>query len=338
VTRPAEGVSLGPVHLLVLIASLLAGVATAFALMPTVFRNAPTDLSRIGVLLDALRDPAERPEVVVFGNSVMMSGIDAAQLGDELPGRPLAWNLASTGQTLVESALLAQELRESARIVIYTTQLRPNADGIPLNPQKGNSYYLYGFRPNDELLQALSRIYGAGVMKPLTRSHLAQLFEARWVVRQLLDTQMRLLLRSDLMLGRAETDLFHPQSYSVPIAPEKLKRFLDIQMSALSKGSAAVSERDRELARTLAKWASRAGRISIFVIPPVHPTLLAAHGSAFAHAVEEFSLALGDSPDTIVIDATAALESSHFIDEHHPNDAGARILTTLVARRIAEGR
>ena len=32
-----------------------------------------------------------------------MSGIDAAQLGDELPGRPLAWNLASTGQSLVES-------------------------------------------------------------------------------------------------------------------------------------------------------------------------------------------------------------------------------------------
>ena len=63
------------------------------------FRNTPTDISRIGVLLEALRDAPEQPEVLVFGNSIVMSGIDAAQLGAELPDHPRAWNFASTGQS-----------------------------------------------------------------------------------------------------------------------------------------------------------------------------------------------------------------------------------------------
>ncbi len=77
-TQPRDDSSLPLVRLLMLVTSLLAGVATALAVMPIVFRNTPTDISRIGVLLDALRDSDESPEVMVFGNSIVMSEIDAA--------------------------------------------------------------------------------------------------------------------------------------------------------------------------------------------------------------------------------------------------------------------
>lgn len=160
-TQPRDDSSLPLVRLLMLVTSLLAGVATALAVMPIVFRNTPTDISRIGVLLDALRDSDESPEVMVFGNSIVMSGIDAVQLGSELPARPLAWNLASTGQSLAESAMITRELPASARIAIYATPLRPDVRKVPLHSQKGNAYYLYGFRPSDETLQMLSGIHGA---------------------------------------------------------------------------------------------------------------------------------------------------------------------------------
>ena len=96
--------------LLILPGCLLAGIGLALFVMPMMFRHIPSDISRIGVLLDAMNSEGANPKVVVFGNSTVMSGIDAQQLSAELPGNPLAWSLSSTGQALTESFMLSQDL------------------------------------------------------------------------------------------------------------------------------------------------------------------------------------------------------------------------------------
>lgn len=327
---------LTPARLVTLIASVLLGVATALAVMPWVFRRTPTDISRIGVLLEALGDPrAGRPQLAIFGNSVIMSGIDAGQLREEIPGRPLAWNLASTGQSLAEAYLLSQASPDSLRMALYSLELGPAGDEAPLVSQKYNTFYMYGFRPSRQTVDTLGRIYGSGVRSLLTRPHLAQLFEARWAVRQLADTQLRILLRRDLALASAEADLLHPQRYTTPIAAAVLERFLDARLRALEGSPPTLPQADRELAAALANEAAEHGRRTAFLLPPVHPALRTAHAAAYQRAASELSGFLAKQPASLVIDATSALAASHFIDALHPTDAGAELLTALIAQRIA---
>jgi hypothetical protein len=123
----------------------------------------------------------------------------------------------------------------------------------------------------------------------------------------------------------------------VPVAQAVLDRVLEQTVDALHDSPAAVPEPDRDFARALARRAAREGRRTVFLIPPVHPVLLAAHSDGFAGGADELSRALADAPNTLVIDASAVLDASHFIDGHHPTDAGAEILTAFVARHIADG-
>jgi hypothetical protein len=303
--------------------------------MPWVFRNTPTDISRIGALLEALRDPRADPRILVFGNSVIMAGIDGGQLRDELPGRPLAWNLASSGQTLVQSVLLAQEAPASVRIVLYTLQLRSGVDETPLSTQVYNTFYMFGFRPSRQTLETIGRVHGTAMGSVLARSHVAQLFEARWAVRQFADTQLRILLRRDLALATAATDLLHPQPYLAPFAPALVERMVAVHRAALEEHPPTLPPADRELVAVLAAEAAARGRRSVFLLPPVHPAIRAPHRAAFDRAVAEVVDFLAEQPGALAIDATAALPAADFFDDEHPTDSGARVLTHLVAQRIA---
>jgi hypothetical protein len=332
----SEQTPLRPARLVALIASVLAGVAAALALMPALFRNTPTDVSRIGVLLDALHAPGAGLEIAVFGNSVIMSGIDAGQLSQELPGRPRAWNCASTGQSLVESFLLTQELPESVRVAIYQIERTPGGEHVALNPQKYNSFYLFGFRPSAETQAVLGRLYGDDVLALLTRPHWLQLFDARWAIRQLADTHLRVLLRRDLALASAERDLLHPQRYAHPIAPELLERFLRAQNDRFAEQPPRIADADRALATQIARDGASRGRRNAFLLAPVHPGLREANAEALAGAAAALEQAL--EGEALVLDATSLLDASHFIDDLHPTNEGARRLTRFVAERLAGAR
>jgi len=337
VTSNEHETPLRPWQLFVLVSSLVAGIAAALAVMPLIFRIIPTDISRVGVILSVLRDSSKAPEIVAFGDSIVMSGIDAKRLRDELPGRPLAWNLSSTGQSLVETSLLAQELPASVKTIIYTTSLRPIAKETPLHRQKSNAYYLYGFRPTEETLDTLGEVYGEGVLALLSRSHLAQAFEGRWAVRQLLDTSLRILLRSDLSLAGAEVDLFHPQRYTEPIQTNVLLRYIDALLAQLEDAPPRVLARDRKLVRRLAEQAASEGRRTVVLVPPVHPMVRTHFPEAYAQGIAEVARALSGAPSTLLVDASALLAPEHFVDVLHPTNSGAARLSAFVAERIRTG-
>jgi len=108
----------GTRRFLVLTFAVGVGILLAHFCMPTLFRALPTDMSRTAVILDALDESPLHPEVCVLGNSIVMNGVDTRQLSEALPGRPEAWNLSSSGQSLFESFLLYQELPESVMQVV----------------------------------------------------------------------------------------------------------------------------------------------------------------------------------------------------------------------------
>ena len=88
--------------LLVLVPVLLA-VLIANLLTPFIYRNVSSDFGRTQLILKAL-DSQPAPDIVLLGNSILMSGIDAKHMSNSL-NNELVYNFGSNGQTLKESFL-----------------------------------------------------------------------------------------------------------------------------------------------------------------------------------------------------------------------------------------
>jgi len=151
------------------------------------------------------------------------------------------------------------------------------------------------------------------------------------VVRQLLDTQLRILLRGDLALASAERNLTHPQRYTVPVAPDLLSRFVSERIKAFDAEAPRVPDGVSRLARVIAADAAELGRSTLFVLLPIHPRLLAWNPERMRAAQRDFEQALVDAPGARVLDVSMLLDAGDFIDDLHPTNAGAAKLTRVVA-------
>jgi hypothetical protein len=322
---------------LALLVALLLGASLAASLMPSVFQKIPTDVSRIGFILEAAREASFSPDIAVFGNSVIMSAIDGGQLGRSLGGETTAVNLASTGQSLVESFLLQQDLPEGVRTRVQLVALAPRGSEGALDPQKYNAFYLYGFRPAPATHAALARAYGEPVTGILERSDLAQRIAGRWALRQLVDTQLRMLLRRDLTLAAADRDLQHPQRYSAAVSPARLARMLETERARLAAGPLELSMEKRTLLVTMRDGAAAAGARLVALLPPIHPAVAELAGGALERAVGEARAAL-EADGIAVVDATGTLAAEHFVDTLHPTNAGAERVTEQLARALGGRR
>jgi len=329
---------LNVIQIALLIGSILFGIALGLALLAQAFVHIPTDVRRLGILHRALKSGDPSPAIVVFGNSVLMSGVDGRALTAALPGNPVAWNCASTGQTLLESYLLSQDLPETVETAVYSVFPQPDHDVEPLNAQKYNSLFMYGFRPEPATLETVRASFEPEVLGLLERSTIAQIFASRWAVRQFVDTRARSLLRSDLALDKATFDLFHPQSYLRPIDSEITQGFIDRRLEAFETAPPVLETGAIELARALVRRAETQGRSTVFLFPPLHPEILGKIGPRLEILRAEFARLFVESSRVRVVDATTLLDRSVFIDDLHPTNDGAAILSRKLADALREDR
>jgi len=315
-----------------LLVALGAGIALPYAAMPALFPRIPTDLSRVRLVLEALRDAARQPEVVVFGSSRVMSGVDARQLSQALPSRPLAYNLSSPGQSLAESYLFYQELPAGVRVVVQMASLAELASPHTLERQKFNAFYLNGYRPNARTREVLGDAFGDPLLEILDASDASQRFQGRWALRQLVDTSLRRWLRRDLTLSNAERDLFHPQGYTERFPPDKRARAIARRVKTVSGNDLVIDTHKKQLLDAMVADAAEAGRTVVLFIPPTHPTVHEAMPEASFAKLEELLAELSMGSGVRVADTTHVLTAEHFVDDVHPTNEGA----VLVTRRLGD--
>ena len=322
---PSPNLQLGP--LAALVTSLIFGAALGLAVLELSFGSIPTDVARLGVLTQALSSESPTPEVVVFGNSAMMSGFDANAFRQSSPDASLAWNCASTGQTLTEAALLTQELPDSVERVVYALQVRAGPADKLIHPNKFNTFYMGGLRPTSDTREMLRSLGNAELNGLLEDSWLEHVVASRWAVRQLIDRMSRQLLRSDLELEHATIDLFHPQAYAQPIKESITASFIAGRNKTYAQKSAMLPAETFELARSLAEQGVAAGRQTVFLFPPSHPGLFAPNEAAFSAVIDDFRVRMLHVPGAHVLNAIDLLPRTDFIDDMHPTNAGALTLT-----------
>ena len=325
---------LSATKLLALIASLLLGVASGLFFLSQVFLSIPSDVQRLGFLFESLRDTQPRPRIVAFGDSVLMSGIDARVFEAVLPDRTPTWNCAYAGQTFTEAFLLTQQAPSTVEVAIYGVPIRAGSSENPLYSQKYNTLFMSGFRPSPQTKRLLSDLHGEAVRELLNRSWLGQIFLSRWIIRQSLDTSIRQVLRRDLALSKSSRDLVHPQPYEKKVDPKISTRFLARGIEKFRTNGVDFSAGTAEMVDALASEAERKDRKLVFLFPPLHPEITERYAAEIDAATREFSSRPGPAEDALYLDATRLLAREYFIDDKHPTNEGARILSEFVATAV----
>lgn len=324
VTLPSSMAASPFVRSSVLVTALTLGAAAGLFLLLPAFRAVPNDLSRIATVLDAVRH-APPPAIVVFGDSRTESAVDAAQLTRELPGRPLAYNLAWHAQSLEHAFVLHDELPDSVNTVIVVVGLQDLAQATAVDSRIYRAMRAYGSTPSVKTLAVLERAFGRDVSQPWRMSAIAVRWDARWGVQRVFDTGLRYLARRDLMFERERRDLFFPTAYTTRLDATRFDRRFETGVTKVP--GTAVSSGKALLLHELGSMSRRRAIRIVLVLPAVRPRgMLPDYDRRVRDLVE-----LGKAEGVEIVDLTRLLPDEDFVDDVHTTTAGARKFTAAIA-------
>jgi hypothetical protein len=317
-----------------LAAAVVAGVGLAAMASTWVFSNAPNDLRRTQVLLDALDNEAEKPRFVVMGNSVVMSGIDTQIIGALFPGNPLGYNLATTGQNPVDSFLYYQNLPGSVELIVQFTTPRFAVGRDAIEVQKYNAMYMYGYRPEPETVAELTRIFASRVTDIFAMSELQQRFLSRWAIKQAADNYIRQFARDDLSFESYTFDLYAPNNGARRLSDELMERALQRRYT----GSKGFKYRPR---KEKTDFYASANRVAVsknidyvLVISPIHPSVHEMYDEGWYEQVRRYFATASTAGEFPLIDATDAVSEEYYVDAVHLSEAGAAVLSRFIASEL----
>jgi len=328
-----ESMSAG--RIVTLVAAIVAGVLVAQFFAPAVFKASPTDIARSSVLLDTLNSPEHSPEYVVLGNSITMQGVDTRIVSEQLPGKPLGYNLATTGQSLPESLFFIQELPESVELVIQVVYPRQLVTNRIMEQQKYNALYMYGFRPDERTVNDLVDVYGTQSNRILGPSHIEQTFDSRWALRQSLDAKVRSVLRPELDLEEVRTSLYFPSPRAKPLPERKLVTELRKTFGYASDQPYKEHIVPRTMMLKMIKRVQESGRQIVWVISPLNPRAEEYVSDDYFRLASEALAKVAADGNAPFINMIDWLPAELYADALHPTEDGARVLSERLGKELA---
>jgi hypothetical protein len=322
------------INCLWMVAAVAMGAALAFSMTTWIFAHAPSDLERTSVLLDALENPELQPEFIVFGNSIVLSGIDTNVISESLPGKPLGLNLATTGQNPADSYLYYQNLPDSVNLILQFTLPRSAASYDGIEPQKYNAMYMYGYRPNDITRERLSNILGEPSREILNRSEFRQRFESRWSIQQTANNVIRGIARDDLEFDVYTYDLYFPNSGAKRLTEPQMQRALDQRYFQRTDSRYPYTEMKTALFKEAAIRADELDARFALVISPLHPSVHGRNTEEWFAIVRDYFGQIGKDGKFAIIDATDAVPEQEFVDALHVSRTGGKILSEFIAAEV----
>lgn len=291
----------------------------------SVFRFFPNDYVRTRLILNTLGDASHTPEVVVFGNSRGMSGVDGYRLEEELEGNPSVYSFTSTGQKLSESMLYYSSLPSSVKLVIQCVDIDRLADPADeMDVPNRVALHMYGYEMDEETRALLPALHEK-MDYPAFRYN----YEARNCLFMGLASVVRNLLDDDVAVGMLESELRYPNS-SLSERNEAIYRH-DVEAHNRTDrlDSFYVRKEWIDLVKGAQELLARKGIAYCLVAMPYNPDITSMPGPDKARAFRTFA---AEFPFVPIIDCTEELVASDFYDAIHPNRKGAEKLTARICR------
>jgi hypothetical protein len=305
--------------------------------MPKLLLHMPTELSRTTETVRALRRAPAQLALVVTGDSVMMNGVNAKLLGEELRPPCEAWNLSSVGQGIAETLFVADMLPRSVRTLVVG--LLPDGLSEPTVTMGEDRYLFYrlsGYQPSAEALNVARRLPAGTLYNLMSEPQWRATLSGRGMVRISADLTIRSRLRRDLDLERARTDLYFPAPYRKRISEAALTHA--IRLVYQPQTSFKASPQRLQFLLLVREMLARRGQRLIIVILPQHPRAIAMNSAAYYTQLTQYEEQLRNQYHFDLSDFHGQLSELDFIDQIHPGGTGSDRLTRMMGASLTAQR
>lgn len=294
---------------------------------PYVCKLFPNDYSRIGIVLEALKDRTAVPEIAVFGNSKAMSGVDAKIIQENLSGNLETYNFSSVGQSIGESLLFYPMLPAETKVVVQCFKLEEFTQSLVFNEPAIIALKMGGYPMNNDIKQLLPQTFWSKLDKP----DIYYNFRSRQTVSSGLIRFLRLHLDEDAPDSKILDDLKFP--YLFPLGIDKavnyqlVKQMLEEEDYSWADNF-SISEDCKSLlikANDYLKGKNIELYIAIISHAPDIATLPSDKQTRIVGQLQE------ELPQLKFINCQDVLTSDDFYDPLHPNIKGAEKISVKIA-------
>ncbi len=299
------------------------------AMTPVLYRAMPNDYVRTRLILSTLSDSLACPELVIFGNSRGMSGLDGYLLEERLENHPQVVSLTSTNQALCESSFYYDRLPASTRIVVQCIDVEKLKEEVYLADPNQVALRMYGYSLDECCREWLPD----RLIQDYTEWSVWVNYKARNCLFAGLTTALRQWLDDDVIAGATATELHYPRSTHTL----RNTKVYDREIAALNNDSTkykqlSITEEQQHLITKSMDYLKQRGIFICYLLMPHNPDILSFTQEERRAAVELFKHTF---PNAYTVDCVNLLEAADFYDAIHLNGQGARKLTERLIQALS---
>ena len=293
---------------------------------PFIYRALPNDYGRVRLIWNMFHDTSYTPEVVVFGNSRGMSGVNGYLLRDGMEGNPVLFSATSTGQRLSESILYYTSLPSSVKCVIQCVDIDQLADSMYIDTPNRVALHMAGYKMDDYTKRILPSLY-----EEMDYSCLLYNYEARNSLFMSVSSILRNCLDDDVVANVANTELCYPSSNLSDRNEVLYQHDLEEQNKEKKLASFQIRPEWKSLVSNAYQILKSNGIQYYWVLMPYNPDIKSMTDADKQYAKQCILKEFSYFP---IIDCVDLLEASDFYDAVHPNRKGAEKLTERLSQEL----
>jgi len=282
------------------------------------------DGTRIDLMCKWVDDDKIQPEVVVFGGSDAMSGVNGYLLQDKLGENMIS--MTCTGQSASLASLFFSKLSNNTKIVIHCRAVVTTLEnGEP--ESIGASRLIY----NGYELDSITKVFiGKNNVKKFDETRLHATFELRGFLKEGVNTILRDHVFRPNPCADSIKSKIHPYYYVYENAPES--QFTKYPKPTQKQDTLRISDFQVKRYKMFNDYFKLRGIEYYLVLMPTSTFMYDRVPVEYKPQIEEFSKQTGIP----VLDLTDLLSDEEFYDPNHPNRSGAVKVTNEIIKFIGK--
>lgn len=309
------------------------GILLAAGIGHLFFNKIPSDFTRTKHLLSFLQQEGQRPDLLLFGNSIAMDGFNAKEFSEKACS-PKAYNLSSPGQNQLESILLISSIKSAPKTVVHLFNSGDLANQDYLSSQVVLNFILYDYSPNAFAKSCLSLTNSSPQLSYFSFPWIKTTFESRWLITNFFNTRFRSLLRKDLSLDFNETNFYYPRNYTTRF-PDNKRLPLIKQFNPPESVQAFEPDSIKwKLIQKVGRHLKEQNIEYVVLLAPLNPEL----NNYKEHYFKELDAFINchPLPNVRFINMSTLLSKEEFVDHVHPSGEGASKITDELAKQLSQ--
>lgn len=300
-------------------------IITLSFIQPLLYRKFPSDNDRHIVILDLLNEDNKTENIIVFGDSRTMFGVDTRIIRDDMNLPYEVYNLSSVGQSLYESSYFYGLINKNTRAVIQCSSPEFFSDDLShkLQNDKAFSMILSGYSLS-ESTKLLIKDYN----KIFDRNVFINYFESRSVIKSYIHSNILVPLFDNEVSDRyARHSIYFPHSFVTKQHPDYPVYKYDCTI--YKNTERPISQ--LSFLKTVRNYFKIKGIGYVIVFMPVNPD----ECNECYQNFKVYKDLIEETTNIHVIDLTdLILDTKYFYDAQHANKDGAKIISSEIARKL----